>query len=141
MLSDVLRYISDRGGAPLTDVRKQFGLPGEMAANLCIQLQDAGYLADKILEPCHHLEGSETGCTSCSGGTCANDKTHPDDLVGFNQGCCGMNAPYELTATGRVYLALFPITTPEPLQDPASAPTAEEIAAAWVKRYKARRSP
>lgn len=123
MLSDVLRYIADRDGAPVTEIKKAFGLPAEMAAELCIQLQDAGFVADQVLEPCHHLEGASS-CTTCSGASCSSGAEqagrqggeqggansphghHMAEILAdaFKKGCCGMNAPYFITASGRSYL-------------------------------------
>lgn len=108
MLSDVLRYIAQRDGAPVTEIKKTFDLPAEMAAELCIQLQDAGFVADQVLEPCHHLDGSSS-CSSCSGASCSNGTGSGHHIAevladAFKQGCCGMNAPYYITASGRAYL-------------------------------------
>ena len=112
-----MRYIAERGGAPVTEIQKAFDLSPEMAAELCIQLQDAGFVADQALEPCHHLEGASS-CSSCSGASCSNGRGHDSgagvDPQGhhvsevladaFKQGCCGMNAPYLITPAGSAYL-------------------------------------
>lgn len=110
MLSDVLRYIAERGGAPVTEIQRVFDLPAEMAAELCIQLQDAGFLADQVLEPCHHLGGGPS-CSGCSGGSCragaSAGHAAGGSLAGaFERGCCGMNAPYVVTSSGLAYLGL-----------------------------------
>lgn len=111
MISEVLRILAESGGAPVTAIRKQLDLPAEMAAHLCIQLQDAGFVTEWELEPCHHQDG-ESSCTHCTGGNsgCAEDSGpghHMAEILAaedFKQGCCGMNAPYHITAKGRAYL-------------------------------------
>jgi hypothetical protein len=107
VLRDVLTFLADRGGAPITEVRKAFDLPSEMAAHLCIQLQDAGFVSEWDLEPCHHQDGVSS-CSHCSGASCATEHMSAvltaDD---FKQGCCGMNGLLQVTAAGRAYLTAF----------------------------------
>lgn len=95
MRQEVLRYLRDRGGVPVTELATAFDLPAEMAANLLIQLQDAGLLAEHELGGCAHLGGACAGCdaSGCSSG------------AGFTHGCCGLNAPYQLTPLGHALLA------------------------------------
>ncbi|MBM3273815.1 MAG: helix-turn-helix transcriptional regulator [Candidatus Sericytochromatia bacterium] len=110
VLREVLSFLASRGGAPITEVRKAFDLPSEMAAHLCIQLQDAGFVSEWELEPCHHQEG-DTSCSHCSGATCSDDGGSGHHMAAvltaddFKQGCCGMNGPLYVTSAGRAFLS------------------------------------
>lgn len=113
MLFDVLAYLHDHQGAPVTEIKRHFALSSDMAANLLIQLEDAGFLHEQQLEACHHMDaqgnlkatsqggcGTGGGCGSggcSSGGGCAVGEA-------FERGCCGMNSPYRLTARGEAQL-------------------------------------
>ncbi|HEY9857644.1 MAG TPA: hypothetical protein V6D05_18000 [Stenomitos sp.] len=105
MLIDVLAYIADHQGAPVTEIKKRFGLSSDLAANLLIQLEDAGFLHEQKLDACHHMDehghftdahAGHSGCSGC-GSSCAVS-------VGFERGCCGMNSPYRVTERGIEFL-------------------------------------
>lgn len=110
MLIDVLAYIRDHQGAPVTEIKQRFGLSSEIAANLLIQLEDAGFLHEQQLEACHHMDAngdfvespSACGTSSCGSGGCGSSCA-----VGaaFDRGCCGMNSPYRVTPRGLDFLA------------------------------------
>lgn len=110
MLIDVLAYIADHQGAPVTEIKKRFDLSSDLAANLLIQLEDAGYLHEQQLEACHHMDSSGhfveshgSGCGSgCSSGGCGSACAVGD---AFERGCCGMNSPYRVTDRGLDFLA------------------------------------
>lgn len=108
MLIDVLAYIADHQGAPVTEIKKRFELSSDLAANLLIQLEDAGYLHEQELEACHHMDAHgnpvQSGCGSsgCSSGGCSSSCAVGE---AFERGCCGMNSPYRVTERGMVFLA------------------------------------
>ncbi|MNL51821.1 hypothetical protein D3C87_1749510 [compost metagenome] len=115
MLYDVLAYIPAHQGAPVTEIKRHFGLSSDMAANLLIQLEDAGYLHEQQLEACHHMDAqgnlkttSQGGCgsggSSGSGG-CSSGGSACAVGEAFERGCCGMNSPYRLTPRGEAHLA------------------------------------
>lgn len=140
VFSDVLRYIDALGGAPITEIRTAFDLPSEFVANLCLQLQDAGYLEDPILEACHHQEPGGS-CESCSGGNCASSHAPTN----FGVGCCGMNAPYQVTILGRDYLRTLAEATGgsvplgEFAQSPPPAPLrGNRVQENWIRDHVAK---
>ncbi|MEB3236655.1 MAG: hypothetical protein VKO64_03375 [Candidatus Sericytochromatia bacterium] len=145
MLLDVLAWVARREGARMTEIRSAFGLSPWMAGALVVQLQDAGWLEDPVLGTCHHLgpDADAGSCGNCSGGGCSSQRSVTDDhgaLLGtemaFEQGCCGMNQPYRVTAAGR---SVLETATPTPADEARSErPTAEHVAAAWVARAQAR---
>ncbi|MBM3270315.1 MAG: hypothetical protein FJZ01_21995 [Candidatus Sericytochromatia bacterium] len=107
MISEVLRLLAaSREGLPVTEIRRALDLPAELAASLVIQLQDAGFVSEWELEPCHHQDPG-TACKECSGGSCSGSADHAQSPPAgdFGQGCCGINAPFRITGRGHAYLA------------------------------------
>lgn len=112
MLIDVLAYLSEHQGAPVTEIKKVFGLGSDLAANLLIQLEDAGFLHEQKLDACHHMDGAghfidaASGCGSsgCGSGGCGSGGTSCSVGEAFERGCCGMNSPYRVTPEGRAFL-------------------------------------
>lgn len=95
MRRDVLTYLKAHGGAPVTEIQRAFDLPSEMAANLMVQLQDAGLLGEQELSRCSHTAGA---CGADCAASCSQGNA-------FERGCCGLNAPYQLTERGQALLA------------------------------------
>ncbi|MBO9541036.1 hypothetical protein J7643_10650 [bacterium] len=112
MLHDVLAYIHAHQGAPVTEIKRHFGLSSDMAANLLIQLEDAGYLHEQQLEACHHMDaqgnfketGGGCGSGGCGSGGCSSGGGACAVGEAFERGCCGMNSPYRVTARGEAFL-------------------------------------
>ena len=97
----MLTFIADRGQARVTEIQQAFALSAEMAACLCIELQDAQWLTDTAPSACHH-EGADGGCASCPRNAGPGHDS-PGDPAAF-EGCCGINGPYRLTTRGLDYL-------------------------------------
>jgi hypothetical protein len=110
MLVDVLAYMAAHEGAPVTEIKRVFELPSDMAANLLVQLVDAGFLFEQPLSACHHMDehghAIEGGCGSagCGSGGCGSGGTSCAVGDAFERGCCGMNSPYRVTDGGRDFL-------------------------------------
>jgi hypothetical protein len=113
VLHAVLSYLHAHQGAPVTEIKRHFALSSDMAANLLIQLEDAGFLHEQQLQACHHMDAhgnfkqaSKGGCGGCSSGCGSGGSTC---AVGeaFERGCCGMNSPYRLTPRGEAYLSML----------------------------------
>ena len=112
MINDVLTYLNAHDGAPVTEIQRVFTLSADMAANLMIQLEDAGLLYEQKLDACHHmdadgnmLESSHSG--GCGSGNCASSEGACGITESFERGCCGMNAPYRITPAGQAFLQRF----------------------------------
>ena len=112
MIHAVLTYLNAHDGAPVTEIQRVFTLSADMAANLMIQLEDAGLLYEQKLEACHHmdedgnmLESSHAG--GCGSGNCASSEGACGITESFERGCCGMNAPYRITPAGQAFLQRF----------------------------------
>lgn len=109
MIRDVLAYLVENDGAPVTELQRVFQLSPDMAANLVIQLEDAGLLYEQKLEPCHHMDAHGTmhahaHAGGCGSGNCASSEGSCGITDSFERGCCGMNAPYRITPRGRQFL-------------------------------------
>ncbi|MFP5501049.1 MAG: hypothetical protein ACLGIN_01080 [Candidatus Sericytochromatia bacterium] len=109
MISDVLTYLIAHDGAPVTEIRRQFKLSADTAANLLIMLEDAGFLYEQKLEACHHMDHdgqvqSHAHTTGCGSGNCASSEGACGITESFERGCCGMNAPYRITDQGRAFV-------------------------------------
>jgi hypothetical protein len=109
MIHAVLNYLISHDGAPVTEIQRVFTLSADMAANLMIQLEDAGLLYEQKLEACHHMDAegnmrdhSHSG--GCGSGNCASAAGSCGITESFERGCCGMNAPYRITPAGRTFL-------------------------------------
>lgn len=113
MLYDVLAYMAEHQGAPVTEIKKVFGLPSDMAANVLIQLVDAGFLDEQPLGACHHIDEhgnaitGTAGCgdAGCGSGGCGSGGSACSVGDAFERGCCGMNSPYRMTTAGHTFLA------------------------------------
>ncbi len=101
MYQQVLTFVAERGQARVTEIQQAFGLSAEMAACLCIELQDAQWLTDTPPSACPR-QGGDGGCGSCAQSACPGH-TSPGDPSAF-EGCCGINAPFRLTTRGRTFL-------------------------------------
>jgi predicted transcriptional regulator len=112
MIQDVLTYLISHDGAPVTEIQRVFKLSADMAANLMIQLEDAGLLYEQKLEACHHMDTdgnmlTQTHTGGCGSGNCASSDGACGITESFERGCCGMNAPYRITPSGRTFLERF----------------------------------
>ena len=101
MYRQVLTFIADRGQARVTEIQQAFGLSTDMAACLCIELQDARWLTDTVPSACHHL-GVDSDCAACPRSS-GPDHASPGEAIAF-EGCCGINSPYRVTDRGLAYL-------------------------------------
>lgn len=112
MIHAVLTYLATHDGAPVTEIQRVFALSADMAANILIQLEDAGLLHEQKLEACHHMDAdgnmrSHSPAGGCGSGNCASSEGACGITESFERGCCGMNSPYRLTPRGRAFLAEF----------------------------------
>jgi hypothetical protein len=112
MMHAVLSYLEEHDGAPVTEIQRRFKLSADMAANLMIQLEDAGLLYEQKLDACHHMDTdgnmlSHAHAGGCGSGNCASAEGACGITESFERGCCGMNAPYRITPAGRRFVAQF----------------------------------
>lgn len=112
MIHAVLTYLIANDGAPVTEIQRHFGLSADMAANVMIQLEDAGLLFEQKLEACHHMDADGQLMThahagGCGSGNCASAEGACGITEAFERGCCGMNAPYRITPAGKQFVAQF----------------------------------
>ncbi len=112
MIQNVLSYLIQHDGAPVTEIQRVFKLSADMAANILIQLEDAGLLYEQKLEACHHMDSDGQMLThahtgGCGSGNCASAEGACGITESFERGCCGMNAPYRITPAGRSFLERF----------------------------------
>ncbi len=112
MIQAVLSYLISNDGAPVTEIQRSFKLSADMAANILIQLEDAGLLHEQKLDACHHMdhEGKQAAHAhtgGCGSGNCSSSEGACGITESFERGCCGMNAPYRITPAGRQFLENF----------------------------------
>ena len=112
MIHAVLSYLQTHDGAPVTEIQRVFKLSADMAANILIQLEDAGFLHEQKLEACHHMDAeghmlTHSHTSGCGSGNCASAGGACGITESFERGCCGMNSPYRLTPRGRDFLEQF----------------------------------
>ncbi|MNK75671.1 hypothetical protein D3C87_952140 [compost metagenome] len=112
MIHAVLTYLNKHDGAPVTEIQRVFALSADMAANLMIQLEDAGFLYEQKLDACHHMDADgnmleQTHAGGCGSGNCASSEGACGITESFERGCCGMNAPYRITSSGQAFLQRF----------------------------------
>ena len=112
MIQAVLSYLITNDGAPVTEIQRVFQLSADMAANIMIQLEDAGLLYEQKLDACHHMDSDGTMRShehtgGCGSGNCASSEGACGITESFERGCCGMNAPYRITPAGRSFLERF----------------------------------
>lgn len=85
MIEQVLAFLSE-GPRRLPEIKQEFDLPPSMAANLVIQLEDAGLIEEA---------GAGTACSSC----------HSQACTGCGEkSTCPVNPPYRLTEAGKAFL-------------------------------------
>lgn len=85
MIEQVLAFLSETPRR-LPEIKQEFDLPSTMAANLVIQLEDAGLIEEA---------GPGTSCSSCHSHACSGCG---------EKSTCSVNPPYRLTEAGKEYL-------------------------------------
>lgn len=112
MIHAVLSYLLENDGAPVTEIQRVFKLPADMAANILIQLEDAGLLHEQKLDACHHMDADgnmleQSHAGGCGSGNCSSAEGACGITESFERGCCGMNSPYRITPAGKRFLERF----------------------------------